>query len=184
MPAATPCARRTPGLDCIIAVAAVLIVALAVPAVRHLRETTPPSRPEMRLEITTPADDRSGFLAISPDGRKIVFVASAEGGSRLVAAFAGCRLGTAAGRNRWRGISLLVAGQPVHWILCGWQAEADRHRRRNSADAGERHPVAVATWNRDGMILFAPSGVSPIFRISATGGEPSAVTRLEPPQQA
>ena len=42
-----------------LAVAAVLgMVALAIPAVRHLRETPPPAPPETRVEIVTPATDQ------------------------------------------------------------------------------------------------------------------------------
>src|SRR5439155_1559583 len=40
------------------------------------------------------------------------------------------------------------------------------------------------TWNGDATILFAPNQGGPIFRISSTGGEPAAVTRLKLPQQA
>ena len=63
-----------------LAVAAALIAALAVPALRHLRQT--PS-PEMRVEITTPATDAPLDFALSPDGRSLVFVASGDGPSRL-----------------------------------------------------------------------------------------------------
>jgi Tol biopolymer transport system component len=35
------------------------------------------------------------------------------------------------------------------------------------------------TWNRDGVILFAPGSESPIFRVDAKGGEPVAVTALD-----
>jgi Tol biopolymer transport system component len=35
------------------------------------------------------------------------------------------------------------------------------------------------TWNRDGVILFAPSSNGPLFRISANGGEATAVTSLD-----
>ena len=59
-----------------------LIVALAIPAVRHLRET-PPVPPETRVEIVTPATDQPTSFALSPDGRQIVFVASGDGASRL-----------------------------------------------------------------------------------------------------
>jgi Tol biopolymer transport system component len=43
-----------------------------------------------------------------------------------------------------------------------------------------------ATWNRDGVIVFAPigvaGGVSPLMRVMATGGTPVAVTRVAPGQ--
>src|SRR5437667_10504208 len=58
------------------AVAAVLAAALAIPAVRHLREAPPPAPPETRLDIATPATDLPDSFALSPDGRPIVFAAS------------------------------------------------------------------------------------------------------------
>src|SRR5262249_975055 len=38
-------------------------------------------------------------------------------------------------------------------------------------------------WNRDGVILFAPSATQELFRIPATGGDRRAVTSLKPPQE-
>jgi eukaryotic-like serine/threonine-protein kinase len=34
-------------------------------------------------------------------------------------------------------------------------------------------------WNRDGVIVFAPSNNRPLYRVSAAGGEPVAVTKLQ-----
>jgi Tol biopolymer transport system component len=36
-----------------------------------------------------------------------------------------------------------------------------------------------ATWNRDNVILFTPSGLGPVFSVSASGGSPVAVTELD-----
>src|SRR5262249_42282551 len=38
-------------------------------------------------------------------------------------------------------------------------------------------------WNRDGVILFAPTSNSGIFRVPASGGEPQAITRLDVAQK-
>ncbi len=38
------------------------------------------------------------------------------------------------------------------------------------------------TWNRDGVILFAPSFASPIHKVSAAGGESTPVTTLQAPR--
>jgi len=62
---------------------AALVAGLAVPALRYVRQTSPPAPPEMRLEITTPATDAPLQFALSPDGRSLVFVASGDGPSRL-----------------------------------------------------------------------------------------------------
>jgi hypothetical protein len=39
------------------------------------------------------------------------------------------------------------------------------------------------TWSRDGVIVFVPSRFKPLYRVPATGGEPVAITRLDPPRQ-
>ena len=77
---ATP--ARGGRLGWIVAFAALLLVTavLAVPTVRHLRETPPP---ETRTDIVTPATNDPISFALSPDGRQIVFVASGDGASRL-----------------------------------------------------------------------------------------------------
>jgi Tol biopolymer transport system component len=35
------------------------------------------------------------------------------------------------------------------------------------------------TWNRQGDIVFTPTHISPLFRVSAAGGEPTALTELD-----
>ena len=65
------------------AVAAVLAAAMAMPTMRHLRETPPPAPPETRVDLVTPPTDRPTDFALSPDGRQLVFVAASDGGSRL-----------------------------------------------------------------------------------------------------
>ena len=100
-----------------LAVAAAVIVALAMPALRHLRETPPPAPPETRLDIVTPATDEPVSFALSPDGRQIVFVAVRRRRVPPVAAVAGDDDGAAAGGHRGRDAPLLVARQPVHRLL-------------------------------------------------------------------
>src|SRR5262249_24497859 len=65
----------------ILAVVSLLaIAALAVPTVRHLREAAPP---ETRVEVNMPPTADPFSFAISPDGRRLVFVASMESKSQL-----------------------------------------------------------------------------------------------------
>jgi serine/threonine-protein kinase len=39
------------------------------------------------------------------------------------------------------------------------------------------------TWSRDGIIVFTPSQFRPLYRVPAAGGEPVAITRLDPLRQ-
>ena len=73
---AAPAVRRVPIAQLAsIAAALVLMVALGIPAAVHLREAPPP---ELRLQIVTPPTTVPLQFALSPDGRYIVFVASAS----------------------------------------------------------------------------------------------------------
>jgi eukaryotic-like serine/threonine-protein kinase len=38
------------------------------------------------------------------------------------------------------------------------------------------------TWSRDGVILFTPTNPSPLMRVSASGGEPVPITKLDSPK--
>jgi Tol biopolymer transport system component len=162
------------------AVAVLGIVAMAVPTVRHLRETPPLLPPETRVEINTPATDAPTSFAVSPDGRQIVFVASGDGGSRLwlrslatttaqpLAATEGARLPFWAPDGRAIGF---FAGGALKRLDIGGGAP----RTLAQAVAGQG-----GTWNADGVIVFAPSTTTPLMRVSATGGAAVAVTTLGP----
>jgi len=65
------------------AVAVLVAAALAVPAVRYLREAPPVVAPETRTDIVTPDGGDPLSFALSPDGRQMVFVASGDGAPRL-----------------------------------------------------------------------------------------------------
>ena len=163
-----------------ISVVAVLTLLAAVAIMVALRS---PVAPEMRLEINTPATTDPVSLAISPDGQKIVFVATSDGRPRL-----------------WVRSLDSVPARPLagtdYASLPFWSPDnrsvgffADGKLKRIDISGGSAQVVANApygrggAWNPDGAILFAPTPGTPIFRILATGGEPTAVTRVESPQQ-
>ena len=166
------------------AVALLVTVALAIPTVRHLREAPPPVAAEMRLEITTPPTADPVSLAISPDGQRIVFVATEEGRSRLSLR----SLDSVSAR-------LLTGTEGASWPF--WSPDgrsvgffADGKLKRIDVDGGQLQSLTDAptgrgaSWNRDGTIIFTPDfSSSPIFRIPAAGGEPAPLTRPESPKQ-
>jgi eukaryotic-like serine/threonine-protein kinase len=171
---------RNSRLAWILAFAAAALVAavLIVPAVRHLRETPPPSPPETRTDIVTPATTQPFSFALSPDGRQFVFVASGDGASRL-----------------WLRPLDKRAAQPLTGTEGAsfpfWSPDsrsigffADRKMKRIDIAGGSPQTLTDAynsggTWSPDGLILFAQNGNGPLFRISVSGGAAVAVTKLE-----
>src|SRR2546426_4017623 len=156
-------------------VATVLAVAMGI---REVRGSPPVA--EVRLEISTPPTADPASIAISPDGQKIVFVATSEGQSKLwvrpLDSVSGRALAGTDGASLpfWSPDS-----QSVGFFAEGKmkRIEVDRGAVQILADAPGGRGGA---WNRDGTIIFYPNTTqSPIFRISATGGTASTVTRLE-----
>jgi dipeptidyl aminopeptidase/acylaminoacyl peptidase len=137
----------------------------------------------MRLEINTPATSDPTSLALSPDGRRLVFVASSENQQRL-----------------WLRPLDAVTAQPLVGTEGArrpfWSPDsrsvgffADEKLKRIDIIGGPPQVLASApmgmggTWNRDGVIVFAPSWQASLYRVPASGGDPVAITRLDPPRQ-
>ena len=142
----------------------------------------PPSPPETRTEIVTPATDDPTSFALSPDGRQIVFVASGDGASRL-----------------WLRSLAATTAQP----LAGTEGAASPFWSPDSRaigffaggalkrlDLGGGAPQTLApapsarggTWGADSVIVFAPTTSGPLMRVAATGGDAVTVTMLGPTQ--
>jgi len=162
-----------------LAVAAAAIVALVVPTLRYLRQAPPP---ETRTEISTPATDQPGSFALSPDGRQIVFVASGDGASRLwVRSLATTTAQPLAGTEGATFPFWSPDGRSVGFF-------AGNALKRLDLAGGAPQTLAPvigrlgATWNADGVIVFAGSVTGPLMRVSATGGTVTAVTTLDPQQ--
>ncbi len=166
------------------AVAALVSIAMAVPALRYLREMPAPALGETRLDIVTPATNQPLDFALSPDGRQIVFVAAGDGAPRLWV--------------RWlaktTAQSLAGTEGATHPF---WSPDsrsiaffAGSALKRLDLDGGAPQTVAPvtsgqgATWNADGVILFAPTTISPLMRVPVTGGAAKAATTLGPQQSA
>jgi Tol biopolymer transport system component len=154
-----------------------LAAAVSIPVLR-----TPADAPEMRVEIVTPSTTRSNSFAISPDGRKLVFVASGNGQPRLWlrrldTAEAQPLAGTEGAANPFwspdsRSVAFSAGGQLKKMELDGGSPAA-------LADV----VVGVGgTWNSDGIILFTLGVSSPVRRVPASGGESTVVTKLNEQQ--
>ena len=134
-----------------------------------------PSAAEMHVEITTPPTTDPASLAISPDGQKLVFVASADGRPQLWL------------RSLESGVARALRGTDGGHLPF-WSPDsrslgffANEKLFRIDLDGGQPKVLAGApvgtggTWNRDGVILFVLVADAPIRRISADGGQASAL---------
>ena len=163
------------------AVAVGVLIALAVSAVRSVPEAP---LPETRTEIVTPATTQPLDFALSPDGRQIVFSASSDGASRL-----------------WLRSLATTAAQPLagtegarwpFWSPDGRSVGFMAGNALKRLDLGGGAPQTLApvtsgggaTWNADGVIVFAPIARGTLMRVSAAGGAITAVTTFGPGQIA
>jgi len=163
---------------------ALLGVVLAIVIVGLYSRSSAPVLPETRLEVTTPPTTDPVSLAVSPDGRKIVFVGTASGAPALWL------------RQLDSGSARPLAGT-AGAAFPFWAPDSrsvgffsDGQLKRIDLAGGSPQTVAAAvngrggTWNSDGTIVFTPSASSPLFMVPAAGGEPRAVTELKAPAQA
>ena len=144
---------------------------------------SPPSQPELRVDITFPPNTGPASPTISPDGRRIAFVARTDRRSRVW-------IHTLDGRparplERTDGAQDRLFWSPDSRSV-GFFAEGKLKRIDFESGAVQTLADVVApfsaggAWNRDGVILFAPTR-GPLFRVPQTGGEVAAVTRVEAP---
>ena len=148
---------------------------------RSASEGQPPI--EMRLEITTPATTDPVSLAISPDGKNVVFVASSGSIERL-----------------WLRPLNATSARPLagteHASLPFWSPDsksvcffADDGIKRIEIESGivqvlRPRPAAPSggTWNEDGLIVYAGTPDRPLLSFSLTGNVAGPVTDLAPGQ--
>ncbi len=163
------------------AVAGLLLLTTLGLSFVHFREQ-PPVAQSVRYQISTPGNEPAQYPALSPDGRNLAFVTSNNGPNQVwVRAMDtldarplagtdgatypfwspdGAYLGFFAGGKLKK---VAVAGGPPQ-TLCDV----------SSGRGG--------TWNRQGVILFSPSPVGAILRVSDSGGTPVPATKaLENP---
>jgi serine/threonine protein kinase len=161
------------------ALAGIFGVGLIAAVVASAPWRSPPLPPETRTDIVTPATNDVSF-ALSPDGRQIVFVASGDGQTQLwVRPLDGVKVqplvGTeGASRPFWspdnRSVGFFAGGKLKRVDIGGGLTQTLATTTVNFG----------GTWSAGGVILFASSPGSPLFRIPAVGGDAVAVTKLGP----
>ncbi len=202
-PAAAPAVTDTTGKSRLfgnvrlwMGIAALLSLALliALPfAITHLRHAAPAEPIATRFTIAPP-EKAPGFgqLAISPDGRSLVFVATIEGKAQLWLRSMGSF--TARPLPGTEGVSGFPFWSPDSRSVC-FPTEG-KLKKLDLADRTQQTLYSVpatggsgavragigGTWNREGVILFF-RGTSGIFRMSDAGGEPAPVPGVDQPPE-
>jgi Tol biopolymer transport system component len=152
-------------------------VAMAAALAGYSARNQPEPR-EVRLDVTAAPTTDAASLAISPDGHQIAFVGLSDGQSRLW--LRSLDTGTARPLSGTENASL------PFWSPDGRSIgfTANGQLRRIDVQGGFAQTLTDAhgggTWSRDGTILFDLGPGGDLFRIAATGGEPSRVTSLGP----
>ncbi|MEE8366885.1 MAG: protein kinase [Thermoanaerobaculia bacterium] len=123
---------------------------------------------------------RPGPVAVSPDGKQLAFTAVDEEGTSMLwvrgldAASARSLTGTA-------------GAQYPFWSPDSRSIAFAAQGKLKKVEAAGSPPVALCetevgkggSWNRDGVIVFAPSFNTPLHKVSAGGGESTPVTELD-----
>ena len=120
----------------------------------------------------------SNLIQLSPDGSTIAFVARCDGVDAIWI------------RTMATGVSRVLAGT-TNAIYPFWAPDGqslgfftDGRLKRIDLSTGTIRDLAPAqagrggTWNRDGVIIYAPDVFSSLFRVSATGGDAKQLTTL------
>ena len=164
-------------------VAAIAILAFALMAVLHFREK--PAAPEMRVEVTTPSTLAPLEFALSPDGRYIAFVASADGPQRLwLRALDKTDAQPLAGTEGADYPFWSADSSSIGFYASGKLKRIDISGGSPQVLANTVSSVGSGTWNTDGTIIFSTLTGGPLSRINTSGGEPAPVTRLGSGQNA
>jgi serine/threonine protein kinase/Tol biopolymer transport system component len=161
--------------------AGLVLAALAFFAGRSLRRT--PEVPVTRSSIDLPAQmelDRYSSVMLSPDGTTLAFSATGADGKKEI------------WTRRMDGFAVQALPGTEGGVMPFWSPDsksigffADRKLKRVPAAGGPVLTICDAqdgrggTWNDQDVIVFSPAPFSGLSRVSANGGAPQIVTKVE-----
>ena len=185
---ATPTLRRTsvmlPWLVAALAIAGVIALVIR----DRLRPPQVPPRvirfsvvPPDRAMFTPPGEHAASQFALSPDGRFLAFVASDFGSPPIL---------MVRPLEKFTSISFPGTEGALHpfWSpdgrSIGFFTQTALKRVELSGGAPQKLCDIAGgrggTWNTDGVIVFADSAATPLYKVPDTGGEPEPATKFDP----
>ena len=191
--AALPATPATKGRDrlawgLVSALGAMLVAALGLGAIAYYRRA-PAAVEATRFFVSPPdgwtlarqtqGDPAVGPLAVSPDGRRVAFVARNASGGTLIWLRS---LDTLAAQ----GLAGTEGGASPFWSPDSRWLAFFSGGKLKKIDVAGGPPVALCdavpgisgAWSRDGVIVFSPAGGTALQRVSASGGVPTPATTL------
>jgi eukaryotic-like serine/threonine-protein kinase len=164
---------------------------LAIGAILFHYISRPASPPSARMRWIISPPEGTSFLAtgdapapvsMSPDGRRIAFVAGESGKVQLYIQSLDTLKATA-----------LTGTEGASWPF--WSPDSRSvgffaHGQLERVDADGGTPIDLCearvprggSWGTGGIIVFAPETTSSLYRISASGGQPVSITTIDPAQ--
>jgi serine/threonine protein kinase/Tol biopolymer transport system component len=148
----------------------------------------PAPTPDFRFTVFAP--EKTGFetIAISPDGQRVAFFAGGALWVRSFSSLSAQRILTAeesGGGSPW-GFGLPFWSADGKWIAFFAQGKLKKVQAIGGFPeivCAAPQPAGWGSWNREDIILFTPDifhvDKAGIFRVSAMGGEPVAVTKVD-----
>ena len=168
------------------------MLALAVVSLIVRRSGPPPAQADPPVRFTVAPPEKVIFessfgtspFAVSPDGHHLAFTGVRMDGTRGLWLHSFDSLVS-------RSLPGTEGASAPFWspdgLAIGFFTE--NHLKRASIAGGDVATICevrsggAGTWNRDGVIVFAPAIDSGLFRVAATGGTPAPVTTLDPARE-
>jgi Tol biopolymer transport system component len=156
-------------------VATLLAVGLVAVAFLYFREKQPTPAAPVRFQIPVPAEV-GPILSLSPDGRKLAFLAGGHLWVHFLESGESRELTEAERSPCWSPDSRFIG-----YVHQGKLKKIEATGGSPQTVADLPGPWGGGAWNQDGVIVFgAPGG---LFRVPASGGVPVQITALDPARQ-